>query len=109
MTDIRELIARAACSDCDGAEFIEQVTVHEDGSRHPLWTAYMTTADAVLAALDASGIVLVPREPTEEMARPLTRLWLLSDQDANSGDMLEAKGYLKAALSASQYAKKDVK
>ncbi len=59
-------------------------------------------------AVTVEGYVLVPREPTEEMAKPLTRLWLLSDQDANSDDMLEAKGYLKAALAASPYAKKEV-
>lgn len=34
----------------------------------PAWnTPYSADADAILAALDAAGLVVVPREPTEAM------------------------------------------
>jgi hypothetical protein len=55
-------------------------------------------ADAILAALDAAGLVVVPREPTEEMEEA----WLENDhQQTASGDYA-------VMLAASPYAKKEV-
>ena len=53
-------------------------------------------ADAILAALDAAGLVVVPREPTEEMGQA----W----HDAD----LVCRDEWQAMLAASPYAKKEV-
>ncbi len=59
MTDHVELIAGALFEmDC-----IEP-PVDRD---HPIWHNYLTDSDAIIAALAAKGMVIVPLEPTEAM------------------------------------------
>ena len=65
MTNIRELIARAVC----GAVAPMQGEMPTDRMVERKWKRYAHSADAILAALDAAGIVLVPRHPTPEMVR----------------------------------------
>ena len=51
----------------------------------PAWnTSYSADAAAILAALDAAGFVVVPREPTEEMIE--NGLGAMMEWDARTGD-----------------------
>lgn len=56
-------------------------------------------ADAIIAALDAAGLVVVPREPTEEMVKA-----------AEEGDLVNypAEDSWKYMIAASPFAKKEV-
>ncbi len=57
--DTRDVIARALF-EMDGIE----PPADRD---HPIWHNYLTDADAIIAALAAKGMVIVPLEPTEAM------------------------------------------
>ena len=84
---LRELIARAS-GDGIGSY------VGPDRDLDEVW------AHAILTALDAAGLVVVPREPTEEM------LWAVRsyiDRDA----YIDGETY-QAMIAASPFAKKEV-
>ena len=53
-----------------------------------------------LAALKAGTWKAVPVVPTDEMARPLTRLWLMADQEPTGEDMQCAREYAAAIIAA---------
>lgn len=53
-----------------------------------------------LAALKAGTWKAVPVLPTDDMARLLTRLWLMADQEPTAEDMQHARGYVAAAIAA---------
>lgn len=53
-----------------------------------------------LAALRAGTWKAVPAGPTDDMARPLTRLWLLADQEPTAEDMQLARQYAAIMLAA---------
>lgn len=53
-----------------------------------------------LAALKAGTWRAVPVAPTDEMARPLTRLWLLADQESTTEDKQLARQYAAAVIAA---------
>ena len=59
--ELRELIARAACADCDGAEYVEQREIWRDSGKvaSVRWEAYLSTADAILTALGKAGLAVV--------------------------------------------------
>ena len=60
-------------------------------------------ADAILAAMDAAGLVVVPREPTEEMRRAFQEKMDEWMQEIGTDDDLYT-----AMIAASPYAKKEV-
>ena len=62
-------------------------------------------ATIILDALERAGCAVVPLPPTEAMVVPLTRMWLLSDQEPMEADLREAAGYAKAVMAASPYRK----
>jgi hypothetical protein len=101
MVDLRELIARAACSDCEGAAFINSTP--DSTTNEYRWQDYLSTADAILAALYAAGLVVVPREPTEEMIAAFSdsiQFWM--EECGEDADVY------RSMLAASPYAKKEV-
>lgn len=53
-----------------------------------------------LAALKAGTWMTVPVSPTDEMARPLTRSWLLAEQEPTAEDMHLARQYAAIMLAA---------
>lgn len=53
-----------------------------------------------LAALKAGTMKAVPVEPTDDMARPLTRSWLLAEQEPTAEDMHLARQYAAIMLAA---------
>lgn len=53
-----------------------------------------------LAALKAGTWKAVPVSPTDEMARPLTRSWLLAEQEPTAEDMHLARQYAALTLAA---------
>ena len=55
---------------------------------------------AALAELDRQGWVVVPKEPTPDMARRLVPLWLMSDQRVEPHDIAEAVGWIKSFMAA---------
>gem|GEM_PF-5726054 len=69
MTNIREMIARAACADCEGAEYVDQAVIINHEGRVYRWEDYLSTADAVITALDAAGLSVVPKEPPQKGRR----------------------------------------
>lgn len=90
MTDAREVIARALCCpdgkcriphDCD-APFIK------------------TRADAIVAALAEAGLVVVPRERTEEMHHAAQRTTGAIITRAHSAEIWN--GMVRAALAAAE-------
>jgi len=104
--ELRDLIARAACADCEGAEYVGQKVVFEDGALHQMWEAYLTTSDAILAAMDAAGLVVVPRDPTEEMAKAGKNAFMPPTTFVSyTTSMAEAWTHM---VSASPFAKKEV-
>jgi len=58
---MRERIARAIC-----LTYIRANGVGDEVDPFG-WTEYLAEADAVLAEIEAAGMVLVPKEPTEAM------------------------------------------
>ena len=62
-------------------------------------------ADAIIAALDAAGLVVVPREPTEEMSEAGMDYMPGCDP---TDCMVKAGVAFEAMLAASPYAKKGV-
>ena len=64
MTDLRKLIARALCAEFHHDNYCMPPS---DGYLDRYGDDYLPPADAVLAALDNAGLVVVPREPTKEM------------------------------------------
>jgi hypothetical protein len=85
--ELRDLIARAACADCEGAEYVGQKVVFEDGTRHQMWEAYLTTADAILAALDDAGLVVVPNKATGGMLGEIEALPLVAYAAADAATL----------------------
>lgn len=53
-----------------------------------------------LAALKAGAWKAVPVVPADDMASPLTRLWLMADQEPTAEDMQCAREYAAAMLAA---------
>ena len=89
--ELRELIARALLDSPNGPG-------NKQCAEH--------LSRAILAALDAAGLVVVPREPTEEMCRVLHQTMFLEPYDATNLTNLGAG--LEAANSYSPFAKKEV-
>jgi hypothetical protein len=86
---MRERLARAMCKiqygdDPDGMVSgnvplgleednpLTKALIDADAIRHPRWMDYAYVADAVLAEIEAAGMVLVPKEPTEAMLEAVT-------------------------------------
>jgi hypothetical protein len=64
---------------------------------------HLTAAKELLIALEADGVAVVPVIASEEQARPLTRLWLMSDQEVTAGDLALASGYYTETIAASPF------
>jgi hypothetical protein len=62
---LRERIARAMCLDEANRTGYEPAAAQRFVESN--WLEYADTADAVLAEIEAAGMVLVPKEPTEAM------------------------------------------
>ena len=60
MTETRDVIARQLVIGGNPDGYIT-------GTSNPVWTVYKPEANAILAALAAEGLVIVPREPTDAM------------------------------------------
>jgi hypothetical protein len=84
MVDLRELIARAAY---EKGSFLVQA-----------YDPWLTWADAILAALDAAGLVVVPRRADEKMCRGM---------DGSVEGCLWQEVWA-SAIAASPFAKKEV-
>lgn len=70
MTPIRETIARAIYDDANPSyrhDGYGEVMPCWAAARRERKSSYRKSADAVLRALDAAGLVVVPRDPTEAM------------------------------------------
>ena len=91
MVDLRELIANTVQETRAG---------YQDDPTPEDWAS----ARAILAALDAAGMVVVPREPTDEMkeAGELSPNYVIKRRDMAHLDVY------RAMISASPYAKKEV-
>lgn len=63
--DALEVIARALCVDDDVDP--DAVDYDRTGAARPNWHCVQGTADAILTALEAKGLVIVPVEPTDEL------------------------------------------
>jgi hypothetical protein len=68
--------------------------------QHFMALSFLGLHTATLSALKAGTWKAVPVIPTDEMARPLTRLWLLSDQEPTAEDMQLARQYAAAVIAA---------
>lgn len=64
--ELEELYARAIASTY-GADPDAEIIDGREGSRYPVWMDSKAEARAVIAAQEAAGLVVVPREPTEAM------------------------------------------
>lgn len=107
MIDLRELLARAMCGEDMECTVVSRADDPEefDASVEAFWTSWEHQADAILAALDAAGLVVVPREPTPEM-------WAASGTAViktgpRHHDIVSEAVY-QAMLAASPYAKNEV-
>lgn len=66
-------------------------------------------ADAILSALDAAGLVVVPREPTEEMiSAGEDRDRPAGEYSGYSTEFARCEQHYAAMIAASPFAKKDV-
>jgi len=70
--DLREVIARAICRVQLNGGDPDQPAVRWNGTEmepqsFPAWRDYMDESEHSLSALDAAGMVVVPKEPTEAM------------------------------------------
>ena len=70
--DLREVIARAICRVQLNGGDPDQPAVRWNGTEmepqsFPAWRDYTDEAEHALSALDAAGMVVVPKEPTEAM------------------------------------------
>jgi hypothetical protein len=89
--ELRDLIARALLADRRGPG-------NQPCANH--------LADAIIAALDAAGLAVVPREPTEEMAKAGKNAFMPPTTFVSyTTSMAEAWVHM---ISASPFAKKEV-
>lgn len=116
MSDVEEMV------DATAARMWDEMVVKngkEGGHKPPLWDATPTSTKRewrcaashamqslgipleTLAALKAGTWKAVPVSPTDDMARPLTRLWLLADQEPTTEDMQLARQYAAAVIASS--------
>jgi hypothetical protein len=96
MVDLRELLARAICFADHLDRFDASASInYQDKHQH----CFVPHADAIIAALDAAGLVVVPREPTPRMIEVGCEYveFINTASDA-----------YRAMLAASPYAKKEV-
>jgi len=106
---LRERLARAICEaqyghDPDGMvsgnvpsgleedDPLTKALIDADAVKHPRWMDYVYIADAVLAEIAAAGMVLVPREPTEQM------WWMGMEMDGHQG--ADVKAIYRAMISS---------
>lgn len=82
------------------AAYIQNKVIVDDGSWSNGWpTAYMIT-DAILAALEAGGFAVVPKEPGDNVRKAMYATWDSFGDDATMGPR-EAVALYRAALAAS--------
>jgi hypothetical protein len=91
--ELREIIARASC---EGVNWAWPDGASDGDYLNRLM--FERQADAILTALDAAGLVVVPRKATEEMCRAM---------DNSPDDTLWQEVWAEA-VAASPFAKKEV-
>lgn len=99
--DLREVIARAICRVQLNGGDPDQPAVRWNGTEmepqsFPAWRDYMDEAEHALSALDAAGMTVVPKEPTEAMARAGS----LTLRDTFRAEFNHAKVIYRAMLAA---------
>ena len=57
------------------AQAISETTLDWEDEDPEVWEVHTIQADAILAALDAAGLAVVPKEPTPEMRRVVAADW----------------------------------